>query len=181
MKIRANFDILGLNEEFLNTLYNKGYLQVVNGYVPNGTSTLENHLQAFDEYLKPRSYICGYLPSAADRQIHNKLLPVNKRQLNNYPNLSRWFGHIDSFSESEQRAFPTTSNDDASDCLLDSQVMLVFFLVHFRCAKSADEDFFVGFKMVRLCLLCARLSRPAISNSLRCGRTQFSTVPQVSD
>ncbi len=68
----------------------------------------ESCLKAVDEHLSECSYMLGYEASSVDSDVFKSLLP-HKAAFSNgesYPNLVRWFGHIQSFSEEQKRKFP---------------------------------------------------------------------------
>jgi elongation factor 1-beta len=68
-----------------------------------GDLTSDSGLQALNDYLANRSYIEGYIPSQADVAVFKAVgnCPTTK-----YINASRWYRHINSYTDDEKLAFP---------------------------------------------------------------------------
>ena len=65
----------------------------------------EENILKLEYYLESRSYVLGYEPSSLDRDI---CIAIKERKISswqNLPNVERWFNHIKSFSEDDQRRF----------------------------------------------------------------------------
>ena len=62
------------------------------------------NLKDLNEHLMTSSYIGGnFSPTILDCQVLNSLTDVSK--LSEYPHISRWLSHIQSFDESERSKF----------------------------------------------------------------------------
>jgi len=72
-----------------------------------------NSLVAINNYLADKSYVEGYVPSSSDVDtfsgIGNAAPDANK-----YPNVSRWWNHIKSFSDSERSLWPVVGSNAGS-------------------------------------------------------------------
>jgi len=64
---------------------------------PKGLGELNKH-------LTDRSYIEGFTPSAADTEVFGQL--SSNADASKAPHVARWWNHINSFSDSERKAFP---------------------------------------------------------------------------
>jgi len=64
--------------------------------------TTNKGLGQLNGLLKDKSYVQGYLPSSADLELFQKFSEEPKR---NFVNVYRWYKHIASFSEEEQKAW----------------------------------------------------------------------------
>jgi len=60
-------------------------------------------LKALNEHLASRSYVGGYTPSQSDVTT---LASLSGQPDGQYVHVLRWFNHIKSYSEGEQKAFP---------------------------------------------------------------------------
>ena len=66
----------------------------------------EDKLKALETYLESRTYLFKYEPSSIDREV---FIGIRDRDLSsswqNFPNIERWYKHIKSFNDEEQRRF----------------------------------------------------------------------------
>nr|QDF46224.1 elongation factor 1-beta [Cacopsylla chinensis] len=63
----------------------------------------EKGLKEFNEYISTRSYVEGYQPSQADVAAFEQF---TKAPPSNLAYVSRWYGHIKSFSKADKDKFP---------------------------------------------------------------------------
>jgi elongation factor 1-beta len=74
--------------------------------VLNGVPSSDQQLRQLDEHLSKLAYINGFLPSAEDFYVFG-ILAKTSISSQNYPHLSRWHRHLESFSVEEQSAWPS--------------------------------------------------------------------------
>ena len=65
----------------------------------------EDKLKALETYLESRTYLFKYEPSSIDRDVFIGIRDRNLSSWQNFPNIERWYKHIKSFSDEEQRRF----------------------------------------------------------------------------
>ena len=65
----------------------------------------EDNLKSVENHLESNSYLIGYEPSQFDKEACKGLKTRKFENWQDFPNLQRWFSHIDSFTVDEQNAF----------------------------------------------------------------------------
>ena len=65
----------------------------------------EDNLKTLENHLESNSYLIGYEPSILDKESYKSLKSRKFANWETFPNLHRWFLHIESFSVDEQNAF----------------------------------------------------------------------------
>ena len=65
----------------------------------------EESIKSIEKHLDSNSYLIGYEPSTLDTEAYKSLKTRNFSNWQDFPNLHRWFCHIESFSSDEQNAF----------------------------------------------------------------------------
>ena len=65
----------------------------------------EENIKSIEKHLDSNSYLIGYEPSTLDTKAYKSLKTRNFSNWQDFPNLQRWFCHIESFSSDEQNAF----------------------------------------------------------------------------
>ena len=65
----------------------------------------EESIKSIEKHLDSNSYLIGYEPSTLDTEVYKSLKTRNFSNWQDFPNLHRWFCHIESFSSDEQNAF----------------------------------------------------------------------------
>ena len=65
----------------------------------------EESIKSIERHLDSNSYLIGYEPSTIDTEAYKSLKTRNFSNWQDFPNLQRWFCHIESFSSDEQNAF----------------------------------------------------------------------------
>ena len=65
----------------------------------------EENIKSIEKHLDSNSYLIGYEPSTLDTEAYKSLKTRNFSNWQDFPNLQRWFCHIESFSSDEQNAF----------------------------------------------------------------------------
>ncbi|KAM3722574.1 Elongation factor 1-beta [Dirofilaria immitis] len=91
----------------------------------------DDGLASFDRHLENFAYASGYTPSGDDVQLFKSL---NSEPPKKYANISRWYRNIGSFSDEEQKSWPspmTSANGDLEKKELDEDIDLF---------GSDDED-----------------------------------------
>ncbi|KAJ8981150.1 hypothetical protein NQ317_013815 [Molorchus minor] len=80
-------------------------LQVVNGSISNiYTKIIANSCEFLNNYLSTRSYVCGYIPTSADKILFDTIF--NYKTIDNFAHVQRWYKHIESYSPNEIYSFP---------------------------------------------------------------------------
>ena len=70
----------------------------------------EEDIKSIERHLDSNSYLLGYEPSALDKDAYKSLKTRKFSNWQDFPNLQRWFCHIESFSSDEQNAFMVEKN-----------------------------------------------------------------------
>ena len=70
----------------------------------------EENIKSIEKHLDSNSYLLGYEPSALDKDAYKSLKTRKFSNWQDFPNLQRWFCHIESFSSDEQNAFMVEKN-----------------------------------------------------------------------
>ena len=65
----------------------------------------EEKLKALEAYLESRTYLFKYEPSSIDGEVYIGIRDRNLSSWQNFPNIERWYNHIKSFNDEEQRRF----------------------------------------------------------------------------
>jgi len=66
-----------------------------------------------DTHLSGSSYLSGYLPSCLDASL-SKSLKLPQSELSKYPNLNRWFKHLQTFPDSEIKSFDKVDSNSVN-------------------------------------------------------------------
>jgi len=95
----------------------------------------EDKLKALETYLESRTYLFKYEPSSIDREV---FIGIRDRDLSsswqNFPNIERWYKHIKSFNDEEQRRFTKKEPIGDDDTLPDTITSNILGLVKETCA-----------------------------------------------
>ncbi|XP_015435041.1 PREDICTED: histidine--tRNA ligase, cytoplasmic isoform X1 [Dufourea novaeangliae] len=100
---------------------------------------IETQLEDINHEFTDVSYVCGWIPTIKDIVLFNLCVAFDV-QVSKWPNLKRWFMHIQSFDEAERSAFPRPEGSPTFltkkvDCISN----LCFFDQNSIDRKIADE------------------------------------------
>jgi len=65
----------------------------------------EEEIKTIEKHLESNSYLTGFEPTTLDKESYKSLKTRNFSNWPEFPNLYRWFCHIESFSTDEQNCF----------------------------------------------------------------------------
>ena len=86
----------------------------------------EEDINSIEKHLDSNSYLLGYEPSTLDKDAYKSLKTRKFSNWQDFPNLQRWFCHIDSFSCDEQNAFMVEKNEYLNCSVFCSELMREF-------------------------------------------------------
>ena len=86
-------------------------------------SKLATNLNDLNDRLSTRSYIGDEpWPTTLDSSVFDQMVSKNSVNLSSFPNVSRWFKHIQSYDKTEQKSFPKSQTSLSSSNNLSQTV-----------------------------------------------------------